>query len=123
MLILVLPDRQNSATRNAFLTGVGPAGPTTPYQDWIEACRQLAEKAIDEGDLLDTVDAPELARFVISAFTGVQMLSNVFDQRVDLEQRIDQMWRFLLPGILVPARRRKSEKIRQARWNPELGPV
>lgn len=100
-----------------FSGGGGPLDPAGPYRDWIEACRQLAETAIAEGDLPGTVDAPELARFVISAFTGVQMVSNVLDRRVDLEQRIDQMWRFLLPGIMVPARRRKCERIRQARWS------
>ncbi len=57
--------------------GGRPPGSPGPYQDWIEACRQLAETAITEGDLPGTVDAPELARFVISAFTGVQMVSNV----------------------------------------------
>lgn len=102
-----------------FSVGQGPEGPVSAYRDWIEACRQLAETAIAEGDLLDEVDAPELARFVISAFTGVQMVSNVLDRRVDLEQRIDQMWRFLLPGILAPARRRKSARVRQARWSRE----
>lgn len=102
-----------------FSVGAGPQGPVNPYQDWAEACRRLIETAIGEGDLLDEVDAPELARFVISAFTGVQMISNVFDQRVDLEQRVDQMWKFLLPGILLPVRCRNSEKIRQARWNRE----
>ncbi|MCD2115067.1 TetR/AcrR family transcriptional regulator [Rhodococcus rhodochrous] len=100
-----------------FSGGEGPPDPAGPYRDWIEACRQLAETAIAEGDLPGTVDAPELARFVISAFTGVQMVSNVLDRRVDLEQRIDQMWRFLLPGIMVPARRRTSDSIRHARWN------
>lgn len=100
-----------------FSSGGGPPDPAGPYRDWIEACRQLAETAIAEGDLPGTVDAPELARFVISAFTGVQMVSNVLDRRVDLEQRIDQMWRFLLSGILSPAHPRTSEDIRRARWN------
>jgi AcrR family transcriptional regulator len=102
-----------------FSVGDGPGGLAAPYRDWIDACRRLAEKAIDEGDLRATIEPAELARFVISAFTGVQMVSNVLDRRIDLEERIDQMWQFLLPGISSPARRRKSEKIRQARWNRE----
>nr|WP_232238177.1 hypothetical protein [Rhodococcus sp. 2G] len=64
--------------------------------------------------MFDTIDAPELARFVVSAFTGVQMVSNVLDGRSDLEQRIDQMWQFLLAGIVVPDRRCAIEKVRQA---------
>ncbi len=98
-----------------FSAGTAPGKPG-PYQDWIEACRHLSEIAIAEGDLLPTIEPPTLARFVISAFTGVQMVSNVLDRRADLEQRIDQMWQFLLPGILAPDRRLDSDKIRQARW-------
>lgn len=102
-----------------FGVGAGRQGPANPYRDWVEACQRLIETAKDEGDLLDEVDAPELSWFTISAFTGVQMLSNLFDQRVDLERRIDQMWKFLLPGILLPAHRGKSESIRHARWDRE----
>ncbi|MFD6858202.1 ScbR family autoregulator-binding transcription factor [Rhodococcus sp. NPDC060090] len=90
-----------------------------PYQDWIDACRRLIEVAITEGDLLSTIEPPELARFVISSFTGVQMVSNVLDRRVDLEQRIDEMWQFLLEGILTPTCAGTSEQIRQARWTRE----
>ncbi|MCK0090520.1 TetR/AcrR family transcriptional regulator [Rhodococcus sp. F64268] len=98
-----------------FSASAAPGEPG-PYQDWIEACRVLVEEAIAQEDILPTIEPPVLARFVISAFTGVQMVSNVLDRRTDLEQRIDQMWQFLLPGIVVPERRLDSEKIRGARW-------
>lgn len=98
-----------------FSAGTTPGKPG-PYQDWIEACRHLVETAIAEGDVLPTIEPPMLARFVISAFTGVQTVSNVLDRRADLEQRIDQMWQFLLPGIVTPDRRPDSDRIRQARW-------
>ncbi|MEE2057364.1 ScbR family autoregulator-binding transcription factor [Rhodococcus artemisiae] len=98
-----------------FSAGTTPGKPG-PYQDWIEACRHLVETAIAEGDLLPTIEPPVLARFVISAFTGVQTVSNVLDRRADLEQRIDQMWQFLLPGIVTPDRRPDSDRIRLARW-------
>lgn len=90
-------------------------GPPGPYRDWIAACRTLADGAVEQGDIGETIDLDHLARFVISAFTGVQLVSNVLDGRVDLETRIDQMWLILLPGIMPPARRRKIERIRQAR--------
>lgn len=99
-----------------FSAGVEPDKPG-PYEDWIEACRQLVEAAIAEGDLVPTIDPPDLARFVISAFTGVQMVSNVLDRRVDLEQRIDQMLQYLMHGILTPDCRPESDRIRSARWS------
>ena len=45
-----------------------------------------------------------LARFVVSAFTGVQLLSEVLSARQDLGQRVEEMWDILLPS-LVPARK------------------
>jgi len=94
-----------------------------PYQDWIAACRHLVEIAIAEGDLPPTIEPPDLARFVISAFTGVQMVSNVLDRRIDLENRIDQMLQFLLNGILAPDSHLDSDKIRRARWNSAHQPA
>ncbi|MCD5422236.1 TetR/AcrR family transcriptional regulator [Rhodococcus pyridinivorans] len=105
-----------------FSAGAEPDQPG-PYQDWIEACRHLVETAIAEGDLLPTIDPPELARFVISAFTGVQMVSNVLDRRIDLEHRIDQMLQFLLNGILTSDCRPDSDKIRRARWSETHQPA
>lgn len=101
------------------LSIVPAQGPRQPYLDWIEACEVLASRAIEQGDIREEVDPNMLARFVVSAFTGVQTVSNVLERRAHLERNIDEMWQLLLPGI-VPARRRgKIEKIRTARWNPE----
>nr|WP_271209855.1 ScbR family autoregulator-binding transcription factor [Rhodococcus wratislaviensis] len=92
-------------------------GPAGPYLDWITAAQTLATRAIAEGDLLDTIDPPTFARFVIGAFTGVQTVSQVLTHRTDLEQRVDQMWMFLLPGIMPTARHPCMMRIRAARTN------
>ncbi|NLU84035.1 TetR/AcrR family transcriptional regulator [Rhodococcus sp. HNM0569] len=93
-------------------------GPAEPYLDWISSCEILTLRAIDEGDLLPTVSPPMLGRFVIGAYTGVQLVSNVLTQRTDLEQRLDEMWQIVLPGLMPPARRHKLPAIRAARWRP-----
>ncbi|MGB3371373.1 MAG: ScbR family autoregulator-binding transcription factor, partial [Rhodococcus sp. (in: high G+C Gram-positive bacteria)] len=59
-----------------------------PYLDWIDSIRTLAARAAEEGDLADGIDVEALARFVVGAFTGVQMLSEVLYGRVDLYERL-----------------------------------
>lgn len=94
-------------------------GPVGPYLDWINSCEALIERAVEDGDLLDTVSAPVVARFVISAFTGVQLVSNVLTDREDLEQHLDEMFALLLPSLVPVQRRKKIDGIRAARWSPE----
>lgn len=94
------------------------AGPPQPYLDWIDACEGVFRRAIEEGDVLESVDPAELARYFIGAFTGVQLVANVLTQRTDLEERLDQMIGFLLPAIVPPRRRHKIERFRHARWDP-----
>ena len=90
-------------------------GPAGPYLDWIAACRALAARAVAEGDLLADIDPPTLARFVIGAFTGVQTVSQILAHRTDLEQRVDDMWMFLLPWIMPTDRHQDMARIRTAR--------
>lgn len=90
-------------------------GPAGPYLDWISACQILATRAIAEGDLVATLEPGAFARFVIGAFTGVQTVSQVLTHRTDLEQRVDDMWTFLLPGIMPAARHHDMARIRAAR--------
>lgn len=79
------------------------AGPVQrPYLDWIESVRTLAARAAEQGDLVPGVDIDALARFVVGAFTGVQILSDVLHGRSDLYARLNEMWQLLLPGIAAP---------------------
>lgn len=72
-----------------------------PYLDWIEAADQLLRRAIGEGQVLPQSDIGALARYVISAFTGVQVVSQAVTQWRDLYERVEEMWTFLLPSIVV----------------------
>jgi len=93
------------------------AGPAEPYLGWIRAYEGLSERARAEGDLLDTIEPDVLARFGIGAFTGVQLVSNVLTGREDLEQRLDEMWSLMLPGLMPADRHWKIATIRSARWS------
>ncbi|KAF0956770.1 hypothetical protein MLGJGCBP_00248 [Rhodococcus sp. T7] len=82
---------------------------------WIDACQALTADAIDEGDLLPSIDPPAFARFVIAAFTGVRTVSQVLADCGDLERRVDEMWVLLLPGIMPAVRHQDIARIRAAR--------
>jgi TetR/AcrR family transcriptional repressor of uid operon len=84
--------------------GTFGASAANPYRDWVAVTEQLLRRAIDEGDLRDSIKPAALAGLVVSAFTGVQLLSEVLSARQDLYQRVEEMWDILLPS-LVSARK------------------
>lgn len=77
---------------------------SNPYREWVEVTERLLRRAIAEGALSDSIKPEALARFVVSAFTGVQLLSEVLTGRADLGRRVEEMWEILLPS-LVPTRK------------------
>ena len=76
----------------------------TPYRDWMAACEVLLRRAIRDGDVREDVDVAAAAHFISPAFTGVQVVSGALTGRADLMQRLIEMWSFVLPGLVVPAR-------------------
>lgn len=77
---------------------------SNPYHEWIQTIELLLRRAIAEKDVRDVVAPEDLARFVVAAFTGVQLVSQVLTGRADLRKRVWEMWELLLP-TLVPARK------------------
>lgn len=75
-----------------------------PYTDWIAASEGFLHQAIDDGDMAQTADIPVVARFVISAFTGVQVVSQATTGWADLHERLEEMWAIVLPSIATPER-------------------
>jgi AcrR family transcriptional regulator len=74
----------------------------TPYQQSADAIRGLLQGAERQGEILPGVDLDEVTQFVVGAFTGVQLMSQVYCGRQDLLERVSAMWRLLLPGIATP---------------------
>lgn len=85
-------------------SGSGELSRDAPYVDWMDAVEALLREAIHQGDVHQTQDPARLARFIIPAYTGVQLVSDVVHQRNDLYERVREMWEVLLPAIVVPER-------------------
>jgi len=81
-----------------------PEVASRPYEDWVVACEAVLRRAVVEGDIAAERDVVALARFVMSAFTGVQVVSQALTQWHDLFPRLREMWQILLPTVLVESR-------------------
>jgi len=90
-----------------------------PYLDWMAACEEYLRRGIAEGDISPAIDISAMGHFIISAFTGVQVVSDVLTGRDDIEDRLVEMWAVIMPA-LVPADRWEElkdlpERIRRER--------
>ena len=74
------------------------------FEQWIVKIGELIERAQEEGDVVDGVDATAVGRYIVSLFTGVHTVSEMVTGRADLQQRLTEMWQILLPAV-VPRRR------------------
>ncbi|MFI9778623.1 ScbR family autoregulator-binding transcription factor [Streptomyces sp. NPDC051956] len=73
-----------------------------PYRSWVEVNRDVLAKAEAHGELLPDVDVDAVARMVIGAFTGVQMMSEVMSGRGDLEEQAAVLYTHIARSIAVP---------------------
>ena len=73
----------------------------SPYRQWLETFSAIAARAVREGDFRTDVDPEAFARFLIPAYTGVQLVSDTFTGREDLMLRIREMWTFLFPAVVA----------------------
>ncbi|GHK02564.1 ScbR family autoregulator-binding transcription factor [Streptomyces sp. NPDC003753] len=111
-----------------------------PMQEWTEHTQALFEEAKQRGELLPHVDVAALAKLFVGAFTGVQVLSRIMTGRVDLAERVADLYRFLMPSVAVPgilvrldfspergpkvfeaAMRRRAEELEQEREEEKRG--
>jgi len=73
-----------------------------PYAGWIATVEQLIAAAIQEGDIRPDIDPVRVAAFLIPAYTGVQLVSDILHRRADLFEQLENMWTMLLIPALVP---------------------
>lgn len=71
-----------------------------PYTDWMDTFESLATTAALRGETTGLIDPAVLARFIIPAFTGVQLVSETFTGRTDLPKRVHEMWEILIRAIV-----------------------
>lgn len=74
----------------------------TPYDQSSAAIRELLEEAEKRGETLPGLNLNEATTVIVGAFTGMQVMSQVYTNREDLPDRVTAMWRLLLPGMVTP---------------------
>ncbi|MEV5972512.1 ScbR family autoregulator-binding transcription factor [Streptomyces sp. NPDC051921] len=74
----------------------------TPYEQSTVAIGELLAEAQQHGEILPGLDVGDATTVIIGAFTGLQVMSQVYTNRDDLPERVSAMWRFLLPGMVAP---------------------
>jgi AcrR family transcriptional regulator len=69
------------------------------YTTWMDAVSQALGAAAQDGEITDAIPLAELGRTLITYFTGVQLVSNVLDDRKSLYSSLAVMWKIILPAI------------------------
>lgn len=70
-----------------------------PFVEWMSTVAAYLEEARDDGELREGVAIDQVAWHLVASFDGIQEVSHQLCQREDIEQRIEALWAFLLPGI------------------------
>ena len=69
------------------------------YRSWIQVTRDLLVEAKRSGELSRGVSPDDAARFLVGSFAGVQLVSDVLSGRADLQERVADVWGFVLPAL------------------------
>lgn len=70
-----------------------------PFTGWISTIADVLEQALRAGELDGGVDVARAARTVVSAFFGIHTVSDALCDRQDIEERVLDMWRLVLPAL------------------------
>lgn len=73
----------------------------TPYVGWQDLLASLATEAREAGQLRPDTDPQALARVLVSAFFGLQHISDVLSGRTDLVERYTEMRDVVFKGVTV----------------------
>lgn len=90
-------------------------GPEEPFLTWIRELRRLSEMGQLQGDIRPDVEPESMGRVIISAFTGVHLVSNLLTGRSDLGERLDELFTVLLSGVVSDKRRSDIEGVVRCR--------
>ncbi|HEX6360034.1 ScbR family autoregulator-binding transcription factor [Actinophytocola sp.] len=76
-----------------------------PYpRRWLDMIREFLEAAREAGDLRPELDPVNVTAYVGGAVLGIQTMSGALTSRADLRERMTDMWRISLPGMVPPRR-------------------
>ncbi|MCC3771740.1 ScbR family autoregulator-binding transcription factor, partial [Streptomyces sp. UNOC14_S4] len=73
------------------------------HRQWTEVIASDFRVAQAKRELRKTVCADALSRLIVNACTGAQMHSSIESGRADMPQRVEEMWRIVLPSVAMPS--------------------
>nr|WP_271211686.1 ScbR family autoregulator-binding transcription factor [Rhodococcus wratislaviensis] len=73
---------------------------TVAFDNWITTCRELARRALTEGDLRDDSDPDELGLLLVHMAYGIRLLSEASENPDHLLEGIATSWQLLLPALV-----------------------
>ncbi|TDB78134.1 ScbR family autoregulator-binding transcription factor [Micromonospora sp. KC723] len=71
------------------------------YLDWIAITSELLERAAARREIQAAVRPTQVAQVVVSSFTGLHLVTQVLDERRGFVERLADMWRAILPGLVT----------------------
>ncbi|GHH27690.1 ScbR family autoregulator-binding transcription factor [Streptomyces lanatus] len=74
----------------------------TRWPDWISLLTSLLGEAKERGEIYPYLDETTTARLLLSAWTGVQIVSEGLPEEHDLSTEVSRMLQLMLPSIAVP---------------------
>lgn len=91
--------------------------PSRAYQRWLGIIEEFLTAARAAGDIRNELDPKQVAYWVGGSFLGVQTMSGVLSERADLRERITDLWRFSLPGLVPPRRLSRFDPAGTIQWD------
>lgn len=79
--------------------------PNYAYDPWIATISALMVQACERGEMAQEIEVETVTRFLIGDFIGAQIMSREFTAYEDLEERLVDLWRYSLIGLLPRASR------------------
>jgi AcrR family transcriptional regulator len=70
-----------------------------PFLGWMEVVEEFVATAQREGTVPRTLAADAASRVLVCAFFGIQHVAAMLSARADIESRMAEMWRLVLPGL------------------------
>ncbi|MFH9662731.1 ScbR family autoregulator-binding transcription factor [Streptomyces sp. NPDC017248] len=73
------------------------------HQQWMSILLRDFRDAQSRRELKQGVDVEAYSRLIVSACTGAQMHAQLETSRSDLPNRVEELWRCVLPAVAVPS--------------------
>lgn len=91
--------------------------PSRAYQRWLDIIEEYVKVAHTAGDLRAELDPRRVAYWIGGSFLGIQTMSGVLSERNDLRERIIDLWRLSLPGLVPPRRLSRFDPAGTFQWD------